>query len=110
MNKKFETSKILLLTVCIISFLLVCFVMYGWFVEDRTDATGLAGIVIAPAVTVIGFYSWKAKAENSIKIREYMKQNKLTDPDLLEQTNQQNISEDDSIVTSIVSEVQDIDE
>lgn len=89
MKKKVETSKILLLIVCTISLILVGLVMYGWLVNDRADATGLAGVVIAPAVTVIGFYSWKAKNENLIKIREYMKCNNLTNADLLQTVSQQ---------------------
>ena len=80
---KKETSKVLLLFVCLVSLILISIIIYAWVVFDRTDAAALAGIALAPAVTVIGFYSWKAKNENLLKIREYMRCNNLMDEELL---------------------------
>lgn len=70
MKDKRTTSKILLFASCVYSFILVLFVVLAWVIWDRTDAAGLAGVVISPAVTAIGFYSWKAKAENMIKLQK----------------------------------------
>jgi len=50
---------------CAVMFVVIVIV---WAVFDRTDATGLAGIVAAPAAIAIGFYEWKAKAENLKKL------------------------------------------
>lgn len=69
-GKKHTTSKILLLAACIYSFVLLFFVVLAWVIWDRTDAAGLAGVVVSPAVTAIAFYSWKAKAENVLKLQK----------------------------------------
>lgn len=66
--RKITTSKKLLAIVCTISFVMTFIVVIAWAILDRQDAAGLAGVVIAPAVTVIGLYIWKAKAENMIKL------------------------------------------
>lgn len=68
--KRSTTSKRLLLFVCLYSFILLLGVVAAWVVFDRSDAAGLAGVVISPAVTAIGFYSWKAKAENVLKLQK----------------------------------------
>ena len=70
MRRKREASKIILAAVLIVCFTMVGIVLYGWLVYDRADAAALAGVLITPATTAIGFYSWKAKAENQIKLRK----------------------------------------
>lgn len=70
MDKRMTTSKVLLLAACIYSFILLFLVVLSWVIWDKSDAAGLAGVVISPAVTAIGFYSWKAKAENLIKLQK----------------------------------------
>lgn len=70
MKGKRTTSKWLLLGACLYSFILLFFIVLAWIIWDRADAAGLAGVVIAPAVTAIGFYSWKAKAENVLKLQK----------------------------------------
>jgi len=69
-DNKRNTSKLLLLCSCVFSFLLLIAVVVAWIAWDRSDAAGLAGVVAAPAVTAIGFYSWKAKAENVLKLQK----------------------------------------
>lgn len=64
------TSKRLLLYVCLFCFTLLIFIVAAWIIWDRSDAAGLAGVVISPAVTAIGFYCWKAKAENVLKLQK----------------------------------------
>lgn len=70
MKDKRTTSKWLLLGACLFSFTLLLCIVLAWIVWDRSDAAGLAGIVISPAVAAIGFYSWKAKAENVLKLQK----------------------------------------
>lgn len=70
MRRKRETSKVVLAAVLIVCFVFTGIIIYGWLVLDRSDAAGLAGVVLAPAATALGFYSWKAKAENEIKLQK----------------------------------------
>ena len=70
MRKRRETSKVVLAAVLVVCFAMTGVVLFGWLKYDRTDATGLAGVILAPAATALGFYSWKAKAENQIKLKK----------------------------------------
>ena len=70
MRRRRETSKVVLAVVLIVCFVFTGIIIYGWLVLDRTDAAGLAGAILAPAATALGFYSWKAKAENEIKLQK----------------------------------------
>lgn len=69
MRRKIETSKIVLAVVLVVCFIFTGIIIYGWLVYERQDAAGLAGVILTPAATALGFYSWKAKAENEIKLR-----------------------------------------
>lgn len=81
MRKRKETSKVVLTVVLVVCFVMVGIVLYGWLVYDRTDAAGLAGVILTPAATCIAFYSWKAKAENQIKLQkrygDYVNKNEM---------------------------------
>lgn len=66
-GKLCTTKKVLFGTLIFCAVMFVVIVI-AWIVFDRTDATGLAGVVAAPAATAIGFYSWKAKSENLKKL------------------------------------------
>ena len=70
MRRRRETSKVVLAVVLVVCFVFTGIIIYGWLVLDRTDAAGLAGVILAPAATALGFYSWKAKAENEIKLQK----------------------------------------
>jgi len=70
MRRRRETSKVVLAAVLIVCFVFTGIIIYGWLVLDRTDAAGLAGVILTPAATALGFYSWKAKAENEIKLQK----------------------------------------
>ena len=73
MRKRRETSKVVLAAVLVVCFAMTGIVLFGWLKYDRTDAAGLAGVILAPAATAIGFYAWKAKAENEIKLQKRYK-------------------------------------
>ena len=73
MRKRRETSKVVLAAVLVVCFAMTGVVLFGWLKYDRTDAAGLAGVILAPAATAIGFYAWKAKAENEIKLQKRYK-------------------------------------
>jgi hypothetical protein len=70
MRRRRETSKVVLAVVLVVCFAMVGVVLFGWLIWDRTDAAGLAGVILTPAATALGFYSWKAKAENEIKLQK----------------------------------------
>lgn len=68
MKKRLTTTKCVLYGTLIICGIFEAAIIAAWILWDRTDAAGLAGVIAAPAAVVIGFYEWKAKAENLIKM------------------------------------------
>jgi hypothetical protein len=68
-KKKPEFSKLVLGFV-----MLLYFVTVGVGIKlsliDYTQYSTLAMLVGAPTATAIGFYAWKAKAENTLKIKK----------------------------------------
>ena len=69
-KNKLCTSKKVLFGTLIYSAVMFVVIVIVWAIFDRTDATGLAGIIAAPAAIAIGFYEWKAKAENLKKLEQ----------------------------------------
>ena len=65
--KKTSTTKLVLYSTLIVCGVYLAVIIAAWVIWDRTDAAGLAGVIAAPAATAIGFYCWKAKAENLSK-------------------------------------------
>lgn len=61
------TSKIVLFATLIVWAIWITAIIVIWAIWDRSDAAGLAGAVTVVAAVVIGFYEWKAKAENLAK-------------------------------------------
>ncbi len=68
-KKGFEFSKIVLLVVMVLYLVAVGVGVILSFI-DYTQYSTLAMLVGAPTATAIGFYAWKAKAENVIKIKQ----------------------------------------
>lgn len=68
-KKSFEFSKFVLLIVMVL-YLVVVSVGIILSLIDYTQYSTLAMLVGAPTATAIGFYAWKAKAENVIKIKQ----------------------------------------
>ncbi len=68
-KKSFEFSKFVLLIVMVL-YLVVVGVGIVLSLIDYTQYSTLAMLVGAPTATAIGFYAWKAKAENVIKIKQ----------------------------------------
>lgn len=69
-EKKREFSKVILACVGAVTVVVTAFTL--WVVADTHDTTPLAYLI--PAVfgelaTATGFYYWKARKENSIKLR-----------------------------------------
>lgn len=73
--RKLTTTKRILYGTLIVCGIFIAIIIAAWVIWDRTDAAGLAGVIAAPAAVVIGFYEWKAKAENMAK---YGQQEKIT--------------------------------
>lgn len=68
-KRKTETSKILLLSVIILTYaftLFVCFMVYK--TQDLSPLSYLIPAIFGLATTAVGFYSWKARKENLLKI------------------------------------------
>ncbi len=68
-KKNIETSKLIILSVVILTYLFsffVCFMVYK--TEDLSPFSYLIPSIFGLSTTAIGFYSWKAKAENKLKI------------------------------------------
>ena len=66
-RRSISTTKRVLYGTLIVCGLFIMVIIAAWVIWDRTDAAGLAGMIAAPAAVVIGFYEWKAKAENLAK-------------------------------------------
>lgn len=85
--KKMQFSKLILGAVM---FLFFAGAIFGGFVVTN-DSSGLSALLTyigAPTATAIGFYAWKSKAENVIKITQAVENNKK----LPEKTKRQLIS------------------
>ena len=65
--RKLTTTKRILYGTLSVCGIFLAIIIAAWVIWDRTDAAGLAGVRAAPASVVIGFYEWKAKAENMAK-------------------------------------------
>ena len=68
-TRRFEFSKLILLFVMLLYFVTVGVGIKLSFI-DYTQYSTLAMLVGAPTATAIGFYAWKAKAENIVKIKK----------------------------------------
>ena len=72
--KKFETSKKLLVASYSAAFLLTAGVAAGSFFSDHdmTELSTLAALAWGEVSIATGFYFWKARAENKIKVAKQM--------------------------------------
>lgn len=68
--KKLTTTKLILFATLIFCAILELGIVIAWIFFDKCDAASLAGVVAAPASVIIGFYEWKAKAENLSKYNQ----------------------------------------
>lgn len=85
--KKWQFSKLVLGAVMILYFAGAIF--GGFIVSEEPAALGeLLAYIGAPTATAIGFYAWKSKAENVIKLTKDVE----TDKKIPEKTKQQLIS------------------
>lgn len=68
MTKRRETSKTILGSVLIFCGALIVAVVVGWFMK-LPDAPEIIATFATIGSVVVGFYLWKAKAENIVKIQ-----------------------------------------
>lgn len=66
-KEKITTTKIVLFSVLVFCAILELIVVFAWISWEKDDASGMAGVIASQAAIVIGFYEWKAKAENLSK-------------------------------------------
>ena len=71
MKKKFEFSKIIFVYIAIMFTIVIIFTMVlMWVTQDTSAVAYLIPAVGGLMATTVGFYSWKAKAENVLKIQQ----------------------------------------
>ena len=71
MKKKIEFSKIIILIVGAVTFIVTAFTMFIVFTTgDTSPLAYLIPAVFAEFATSTGFYYWKARTENKIKLRK----------------------------------------
>ena len=71
MKKKFEFSKAIFIYIAIMFTIVIIFSMVlMWVTKDTTAVAYLIPAVGGLMATTVGFYSWKAKAENILKIKQ----------------------------------------
>lgn len=63
-KRRLTTTKRILYGTLIVCAIYMAIIIAAWVIWDRTDAAVVAG----PAAVIIGFYEWKAKAENMLKM------------------------------------------
>lgn len=92
-NKKMEFSKKILIVAAIINIAVIAFTCFMvWITKDISPLIYLIPSVAAEAATGTGFYYWKARLENSIKLR---KEYGLTNEEM---TEAKIMAEDNSII------------
>lgn len=70
-KRKYEFSKLILLTVGIVAFLVTIFtVVMIWRTNNLEPLVYLIPAIFAELATATGFYYSKAKAENRLKLRK----------------------------------------
>lgn len=72
-RQRLETSKIVLAAVLVYCGTLGLVIVGGWLI-GLDGAAALLGAAFVPAGTAIGFYAWKAKAENVLKYAQSIDQ------------------------------------
>lgn len=68
--KNIETSKKILIALAIVFTIFAIFgILYAWKKNNDSVITILAGGLVSALSVAIGFYYWKAKQENIIKLK-----------------------------------------
>ena len=71
-KKKFEFSKVIIACVGTVTFSVTVFTLfYCWCMKDSQPLTYLIPAIFGELATATGFYFWKARLENSIKLRKF---------------------------------------
>lgn len=71
MKKKLEFSKIIFVYIAVMFTIVIIFTMVlMWYTQDTSAVAYLIPAVGGLMATTVGFYSWKAKAENILKIKQ----------------------------------------
>lgn len=95
MKKKLEFSKIIFVYIAVMFTIVMVFTMVlMWYTKDTGAVAYLIPAVGGLMATTVGFYSWKAKAENLLKIKQ---ENDITnvDVDEIAKNVEQMLSEDE---------------
>ena len=80
MKPKMEFSKIIFLMVSAVAFIVTAFTMFMvWETKDLTPLVYLIPAIFTETASATGFYFWKSKAENQLKIARSIKEEKRCD-------------------------------
>lgn len=79
-KSKIEFSKKIFIFVAVVAIVVTAFTMYMvWETKDLTPLVYLIPAIFAETASATGFYYWKSKAENQLKIARSIKEEKLCD-------------------------------
>lgn len=87
-KKKFEFSKIIIFIVGVVTIAVTAFTLYMvWETKDMTVMAYLIPAIFAETASSTGFYFWKARTENKIRMSKELQEDPL-DKELLNVINQ----------------------
>ena len=79
-KSKIEFSKKIFIFVAAVTVIVTAFTMYMvWETKDLTPLVYLIPAIFTETASATGFYYWKSKAENQLKIARSIKEEKLCD-------------------------------
>lgn len=79
-KSKIEFSKKIFIFVAAVAVVVTAFTMYMvWETKDLTPLVYLIPAIFAETASATGFYYWKSKAENQLKIARSIKEEQLCD-------------------------------
>ena len=79
-KSKIEFSKKIFIFVAAVTVIVTAFTMYMvWETKDLSPLIYLIPAIFAETASATGFYYWKSKAENQLKIARSIKEEKLCD-------------------------------
>lgn len=79
-KKKIEFSKIIIFIVGVVTIAVTTFTLYMiWETKDLTALAYLIPAVFTETASATGFYFWKSRTENQLKIARTIKEEKLNE-------------------------------
>lgn len=87
-KKKFEFSKVIIFIVGVVTIVVTAFTLYMvWETKDMTVMAYLIPAIFTETASSTGFYFWKARTENKIRMSKELQEDQL-DKEFLNVINQ----------------------